>query len=97
LKPELFDHSLHAADADLPSALGKFLSDDFGRRFRVEKAMSDHLSNDLGCSTVMSLRAAPLTLQRLSAPFVESGSQLKVALLAEAKLFQGYLLDSTTP
>jgi len=57
LKTELFDHPLHAADADLPSALTQLLGNHFGRSLGVEEAVSDYLPDDFGGSPVIGLGA----------------------------------------
>jgi len=89
LKAELFDNPLHTANTDLPAALAQFLGNNFGRSLRVEKSVSDYLADNLGRSTVISLRAAFLTLECLSTQFDKNSPQLKVALLAEAELLCG--------
>ena len=89
MKAELFDYPLAAAETDLPSALREFLGDDFGRSHGIEEVVSDHLANHLDRSTVMGPRAAPLTLKCLGTHCGESCPQLKVSLLAEAKLLGG--------
>jgi hypothetical protein len=89
LQAKLFDHALHAANADLPSALRELLRDHFGRRLGIEEPVPDRLAHHLGGSTIMRLGTALAGAQGPGAQFGEGGPQLKVALSAEAKLARG--------
>jgi hypothetical protein len=83
------DDAFHAADADGPSALDELLGDDLRRSVGVEKAVTDHLPDELGRPTIVGFRATLLAVQSDRPLFAEGGPELKIALFAEVELLRG--------
>jgi hypothetical protein len=89
LKAVVGNNTFDTAGADGHSALAKLLRDHFGRSVRIEKAVPDHLANDLGSPSVVGLGAAFLAQQPHRPLRLKRGSELEVPLLAIAVLLRG--------
>jgi hypothetical protein len=69
--------------------LPQFLGDDLRRGVAVQKTVPDDLADGFGCSPIVGLGTAFPALKSDRARALIGGAELKVTLLAEAKLLGG--------
>jgi hypothetical protein len=85
LESELVDDPIDGSFADTEVALSEFLGDDFGAGVRIQKPVTDDLTNKFLGSPVPGLGTSFGTEESLASLFKKEGSDLEIALTAEAK------------
>ena len=82
------DGAFDAASADLETGLAEFLGDDIGGSLRIKKAVANDLPHDFVAATVVALGPAFLAEQPRRPELGVGGTELEVALFAEAVLLR---------
>ena len=89
MESELVNDTVYGAFADPEVALPKFLSDDLGAGFGIQKSMADDLTDQFLSAAVVGSRTALAAEKGLAALFKEESPELEVALTAEAEFGSG--------
>ena len=93
MESELVDDPIYGSLADAKVALSEFLGDDFGACLWIQEPVTDDLTNKFLGSPVPGLGTSFRAEESLAALLEKEGSDLEVALTAEAK-FSG---DAVNP
>jgi hypothetical protein len=89
LQPELSHNAVDGAFADTEVSLAEFLGDDFGTGFRIQEAVTDHLTDEFLGAPIRGAGAAWGTEERRGAFLQKEGAQLEVTLTAKPELGGG--------
>jgi hypothetical protein len=93
LQPELSNDAVDGAFTDAEVTLTEFLGDDLGAGFRVQEAVTDHLTDEFLGASVMRSGAAFGAEESLAALLQKQSAKLEVTLTAEAE-FAGGAVDA---
>ena len=89
MEPELGNDAVYGPFADTKATLSEFLSDDFGTGLRIQKAVTDDLTDQFLGAPVVGFGAALGTEESLAAFFKKEGPELEVTLTAKAEFSSG--------